>query len=168
MGKAIGGSIPYEAYDAAKQLQPPILNVNYIVHFVYFGSETEYRSNAYSDIKGAEYSAEVSAGQGIQVKSGSGIDWLRGITSTFNDPNAKVYIQAPVVIPGAYGNTEDSTSELQKTANVFSSVLGAVSGGSYSTKDINITADPNRYKAKASAALTEANKRLVGALAAAK
>ncbi|POP52782.1 hypothetical protein C0068_10270 [Zhongshania marina] len=41
MGKAIGGSIPYEAYDAAKQLQPPILNVNYIVHFVYFGSETE-------------------------------------------------------------------------------------------------------------------------------
>lgn len=168
ISKNIGGMLPYQVYDAAGQLQLPIINANYVVHFVYFGSETEYRSNAYSDIKGAEYSAEVSVGQGIQVVPGSGINWMRGVTSTFNDPNGQLLIQAPVVIPGAYGKSEDSTSGLQKAANVFSSVLGAVSGGSSSAKDINITANPNEYKAKASAALTEANKRLLGALAAAR
>lgn len=168
MSKAIGGGIPYQAYDAAGQLQVPIINVNYVVHFVYFGSETDYKSNAYSNIKGAEYSAEVSAGQGIQVTPGSGIDWMRGVTSTFSHPNATVYIQAPVVIPGAYGSSEDSTSGLQKAANVFSSVLGAVSGGSSSSKDINITANPEAYKANANAALLEANKRVLNALAAAR
>jgi len=168
LSKNIGGVIPYQAYDAANQLQLPVINANYVVHFVYFGSETEYRSNAYSDIKGAEYSAEVSVGQGIQVVPGSGINWMRGVTSTFSDPNGQILIQAPVVIPGAYGNSEDSTSGMQKAANVFSSVLGAVSGGSSSSKDINITANPNEYKAKANAALTEANKRVLGALAAAR
>lgn len=168
LSKNIGGVIPYQAYDAANQLQLPVINANYVVHFVYFGSETEYRSNAYSDIKGAEYSAEVSVGQGIQVVPGSGINWMRGVTSTFSDPNGQILIQAPVVIPGAYGNSEDSTSGMQKAANVFSSILGAVSGGSSSSKDINITANPSEYKVKASAALTEANKRVIGALAAAR
>ncbi|MBQ0796583.1 hypothetical protein [Zhongshania sp.] len=107
LSKNIGGVIPYQAYDAANQLQLPVINANYVVHFVYFGSETEYRSNAYSDIKGAEYSAEVSVGQGIQVVPGSGINWMRGVTSTFSDPNGQILIQAPVVIPGAYGNSED-------------------------------------------------------------
>ncbi|CAA0113302.1 hypothetical protein [Zhongshania aliphaticivorans] len=166
--KDISDSLPYAAYDAANQVQLPIINVEYAVHFVYFGSETDYKSNAYSDIKGAEYSAEVSAGQGLQVIPGSGINWMRGITSTFNHPNGKILIQAPVVIPGAYGKSEDSTSGLQKAANVFSSVLGAVSGGSSSAKDINITANPSEYKVKASAALTEANKRVLGALSAAR
>ncbi|MFT6578544.1 MAG: hypothetical protein ACJAW0_000982 [Zhongshania sp.] len=168
LSKNIGGVIPYQAYGAASELQLPVINANYVVHFVYFGSETEYRSNAYSDIKGAEYSAEVSVGQGIQIVPGSGINWMRGATSTFSDPNGQILIQAPVVIPGAYGNSEDSTSGMQKAANVFSSVLGAVSGGSSSSKDINITANPSEYKVKASAALTEANKRVIGALAAAR
>ncbi|MBQ0761138.1 hypothetical protein [uncultured Zhongshania sp.] len=168
MGRAIGGGTPYEAYDVANQLSTPILNVNYTVHFVYFGSETDYKSNSYSNIKGAEYSAEVSVGQGVHVTPGSGIDFMRGVNSTFSHPNGAVHIKAPVVIPGGYGTSEDSTSGMQKAANVFSSVLGAVSGGTSSTKEISVVANPGEYKVKASAALTEANKRVLGALAAAR
>ena len=160
--------MPYQVYSAANELGTPILNVNYTVHFVYFGSETDYKANAYNDSKGAEYSAEVAAGQGIQVVPGSGVDLIMGVTSTFNDPNAKLSIGAPVVVPGAFGSNEDATSGFQKAANTFSMVMGMVSGGSSSAKDINITADPAIYAANAKKALLEANQRLTSALAAAK
>ena len=160
--------MPYNVYAAAKEIGMPIVNVNYTVHFVYFGSETDYKSNAHTDIKGAEYSAEVSMGQGIQVISGSNVEFARGLTSTFSHPNAKISIGAPVVVAGPYGSNEDATSGSQKAANVFSSVVGFFSGGSQSAKEINITADPQIYATNAKKALMGANQRITNALAAAK
>ena len=163
-----GGIMPHYAYAAAEKLGIPILSVNYLVHFVYFGSETDYQSNVAYDYKGAEYSAEVSAGQGIQVVPGSGIEFMSGSASTFSNPNGKVTVGAPVLVPGPFGRSEDATSGMQKAANAFSSVLGMVSGGSSSAKEINIKADPDVYAANAKKALLGANERLVSALAAAK
>ncbi len=165
---SIAKMLPYQVYSAANEVGMPILNVNYTVHFVYFGRETDYKANAYTDFKGAEYSAEVSAGQGIQVVPGSGLDLIMGVTSTFNDPNAKLSIGAPVVVPGPFGRSNDATSGFQKAANTFSAVMGMVSGGASSAKDIDITADPDVYAANAKKALLEANQRLTSALAAAK
>lgn len=161
---SMGNTMPYNVYAAADDIGMPIVNVNYTVHFVYFGSETDYKSNAHTDIKGAEYSAEVSLGQGIQVITGSNVEFARGLTSTFNQPNATISIGAPVVVPGAYGTNEDVTSGLQQFANAFSSIVGFFSGGSQSAKEINITADPDIYATHAKKALIGANKRITDAL----
>jgi hypothetical protein len=166
--RGANGIMPYHAYVAADKLGTPILSVNYLVHFVYFGSETDYQSNVAYDYKGAEYSAEVSAGQGIQVVPGSGIEFMSGAAGTFNNPNGRVTVGAPVLVPGPFGRSEDATSGMQKAANAFSSVLGMVSGSASSAKEINIKADPDVYAANAKKALLSANERLVSALAAAK
>lgn len=165
---SMGNTMPYNVYAAADEIGMPIVNVNYTVHFVYFGSETDYKANAHTDIKGAEYSAEVSLGQGIQVVPGSNVEFSRGLTSTFSHPNATISIGAPVVVPGAYGSNEDATSGAQKAANVFSSIVGIFSGSSQSATEINITADPAIYAANAKKALIGANKRIADALAVAK
>lgn len=164
----VAKAMPYHAYFAAEQIGTPILSVHYTVHFVYFGSETDYTSNAAYDYKGAEYSAEVTAGQGIQVMPGSGVEWMMGAAGTFNNPNGKVTLGAPVLIPGPFGISKDATSGMQKAANVFSSALGMVSGGSSSAKDIEIKADPTRYAANVEKALLETNQRLLSSLAGAR
>ncbi len=163
-----GGTMPYNAYYAAKEMDDPIINVNYVVHFVYFGSETDYQSNDFYDYKGAEYSAEVSAGQGIQVVPGSGIELMRGVDGTFSKPNGRITINAPVVITGPFGKMADSTSGFQKAANTFSSIMGMGSGKASSAKDITVNATPAIYRERALAVLKEANTRLLGAMVAAR
>lgn len=160
--------MPFHAYLAADQLGRPILSVHYKVHFVYFGSETDYTSNRGIEYKGAEYSAQVSAGQGVQVVPGSSVEWMVGAAGTFANPNATVAIGAPVLIPGAYGRSADATTNTQKAVNMFSSAVGMVTGGSSSAKDIEITADPQAYADNAKKALLEANQRLSAALAGAR
>jgi hypothetical protein len=157
---------PYEYSEVAKDTGIPILDVHYTVHFVRFSSNTNYNPNDWNQFKGAEYSAEVLAGQGVHVVSGpsSRVTVIKGMGGTFSNPNANITAYWTFLEPGPYGKTSDATSGAQKAANAFSSLMGAFSGGASSAKEIDVTADPALYQERAMGAVNRANEAFLNAM----
>ncbi len=158
--------LPYQLADLSESVGKPVFAVNYTVHFAYFDSDTDYTID-YNDVaingierKTTTLSASVTLGQGIQVTSGSIAQFLVGPVGTFSD-NGYVQLTDAVIVGGAYGENEDTTSGAQKAANAFSSALGMFSGRSSSTTEISINANPDYYEFGALKALDEANNRIV-------
>lgn len=152
--------IPSEIGEVAQSLDTPIFMINHVVHFAYFGSKTEYVKNYATDFKTSTATAEVSLGQGIQVTSGSTAQFVIDGGGTFSKSGA-ITIADPIVVGGAYGKNENSTSGATKAANIFSSALGMFSGKSSSSEEISIIANPQYFEAGALQALDEANNRIV-------
>lgn len=146
----------------------PVLAVNYTVHFAYFDKESDYSIN-YVDIvptnggTSKTLTASVAIGQGIQVTSGSGMVFLVDQGGTFSD-NGYAKLEDPVIVLGAYGENEDTTSGMQEAANTFSAVLGVFSGGSTESKEVSITANSAYYQFGVLKAIDEANIRLSNAM----
>lgn len=162
-----GGQYQGGVAKTADKLGKPIMNAHYTVHFAYFGSETDYtvdylNSDVWEGERKATLSAQSSMGQGIQVVPGGAIVFMVDQGGTFSK-NGFIALEDPVVVGGAYGRNEDSTSGAQKTANAVSSVLGFFSGSSSKTKEISVVANPDHYQIGALKALTEANARLLRA-----
>ncbi len=133
-------------YDLAKlagDLDYPVIMADYRVHFANLSGQTD-RSMDYNTGE-RTYSAEVSFGQAINVQPSSGISFLRGVSGTFSNKSGYAQLETPVIIGGAYGETEDTTSGAQKAANAFSGLLGMVSGGSSDTTEVTVNADPVIY-----------------------
>lgn len=156
---------PYEFSQIADETGIPIIDIHYTLHFTRFSSETEYDPNNWNQLKGAEYSAEVLAGQGVHVVPGkdSRIAIVKGMGSTFNNPNANIIGAKAFLEPGPFGTNEDTTSGAQKAANAFSSLVGALSGGSQSAREFAVDADADLYKQRALGALSQANKAFINA-----
>ncbi len=149
----------------ADKLGKPIVNAHYTVHFAYFGTDTDYTvdyltSDFSSGKRNSTLSAETTMGQGIQVTPGSAIVFLVDQGGTFSK-SGFIALEDPVVIGGAYGRNEDTTSGAAKTANVISSALGFFSGKSSKTTEISVVANPDHYQVGALKALTEANARFM-------
>lgn len=157
--------------ELAEQLKTPVLSVNYKVHFAYFDKEADYQVNYIESVplggtspqKTATLSASVNLGQGIQVVGGSKISIMQDNGGTFNN-NSYVSLKDPVVVIGAYGRNEDTTSSGTKAVNALSSALGMFSGKTSSTTEVSIVAEPKYYEFGALKVLDEANNRLVKAL----
>ncbi len=157
--------VPYNYGVAADKAGKPIVRAHYVVHFAYFGSDTDYDIDynavdmAGRDVKRTTLSASVSLGQGIQVTPGSAIEFSVDQGGTFSK-GGYISLKDPVVIGGNYGTNLDTTSSTTKAVNAFSSLLGQFSGGSSSTKEVSIEANPAYYAYGVESALSEANKRL--------
>lgn len=102
--------------------------------------------------------AEVSMGQGISVRAGSGINYttLRGSQCKGYCPNAASSVQLgqAVYSQEAYGQTEDVT---KRGVNALGRISGVLTGDSFSRKDLLIHADPQHYQRIAMQMLTAAN-----------
>jgi len=160
---------PYALSVIASESNIPVLAVNHTIHFAYFDKEADYEvdySKFFSKNGGGTtqtLSASVSLGQGIQVTHGSGFLFMVDQGGTFSS-NGHVKLKDPVVVLGAYGSNEDTTSTLMKGVNTFNSVAGLFSGKSSESKEISINANPEYYQYGAIKAITEANSRLSNAL----
>lgn len=156
--------LPYQLADLSESVGKPVLAVNYAVHFAYFDSDTDYTVNYVEEVPqgggtSTTLSASVTLGQGIQVISGAVAQFLVGPTGTFSD-NGYVQLTSPVIVGGAYGRNEDTTSGSQKAANALSSALGFFSGKSSKTTEISVVANPAYYQYGALKAIDEANNRI--------
>jgi hypothetical protein len=134
---------PYKLAALAGELNYPVLTADYRIHFANLSGQTD-RTMDYNTGK-RTYSAEVSFGQAITVQPNSGISFLQGVSGTFSNKAGYAKLETPVIIGGAFGETEDTTSGAQKAANAFSGLLGMVSGGSSDTTEVTVNADPVVY-----------------------
>lgn len=107
--------------------------------------------------------AVVSMGQGLSVRAGSGMTYttLRGSRCVGYCPDATTSVKLGQAVHAeeAYGSTQDVTNSAVNTIGVIS---GLLSGQSFSRKDLEIHADPDRYREIATKLLADANSALVG------
>ncbi|NVK73018.1 MAG: hypothetical protein HWE24_06010 [Oceanospirillaceae bacterium] len=160
--------MPYAFSELAEAAGAPVFAINYKVHFAYFDKDTDYEVNYFKDVPlnggpSSTLSASVTLGQGIQVTTGSAAQFLVDSGGTFSD-NGYVSLIDPVIVGGAYGRNEDTTSGSQKAANAFSSAVGFFTGGSTKTTEISVVATPEYYQYGAIKAIDMANNRIVDGL----
>lgn len=160
--------MPYAFAELAEAAGAPVFAINYNVHFAYFDSDTDYEVNYFKDVPlgggtSTTLSASVAVGQGIQVTTGSAAQFLVDLGGTFSD-NGYVSLKDPIVVGGAYGRNEDTTSGSQKAANAFSSAVGLFTGGSAKTTEISVVATPEYYRYGVLKAIDMANDRIVNGL----
>ncbi|WP_369985780.1 hypothetical protein [Thalassolituus sp.] len=152
--------------EVADEIGVPVLAANYTVHFAYFDDDADYKVEYGKGALGQDrrtLSASVALGQGIQVTSGSGLYFANEGAGSFAD-NGYIRLKDPIIVAGAYGENEDTTSGATKAVNAFSSLLGMVSGRSSSTTEITVNAVPEYYQEGALKVLTAANERIVNKL----
>lgn len=152
----------------AKQLGKPVILADYTIHFAYFDNDADYTVDYFKNVPinggpSRTLSASVSLGQGIQVVSGSSIEWMTEGMSTFAD-NGAIRLKDSVIVAGAYGENEDTTSDGTKAANAISSLLGAFSGRSSNAQEISVNAVPEYYQYGVMKAVDAANQTLITAL----
>lgn len=152
----------------AQETKTPVLSVNYTIHFAYFDKKADYTIDYLKNVPtgggpSETLSASVGLGQGLQVISGSGIEFLVDQGGTFSH-NGHAQLKDPVVVLGAYGSNEDTTSGLAEASNAFSSAVGMLTGKSSEYKEISVTANPSYYEYGVLSVLEEANLRLSNAL----
>lgn len=140
-----------------KEQQAGVMHVTYYVDFL------NASSSGRSLVKGGD--AEVAMGQGLSVRSGSGIAYttLGGSRCVGYCPNATSAIKLgqAAYSQEAYGVSKDVTNQAVNTIGMLS---GLLSGQSFSRKDIEIHADPGRYTAIATQLLTDTNTALTDAV----
>jgi len=159
-----GVTPPYDLAKLAGELDYPVLVADYRIHFANLSGQTD-RTMDYNTGE-RTYSAEVSFGQAITVQPNSGIAFIKGVSSTFSQKTGYAQLETPVIIGGAFGENEDTTSGAQKAANAFSGLLGMVSGGSTDTTEITVNADPSIYARGVSQAVDLANDEVIKAFVA--
>ena len=148
---------PYQYGVASEEVGKPLVSAHYTVHFAWFGGDSDVTMNYITGDR--EMSAETTLGQGIQVTPGAAIVFTVDQGGTFSK-SGYVSLKDPVVVAGAYGVNEDTTSTGAKAVNALSSTLGFFSGKTSSTKEISIKATPAYYQQGVLRALSEANGRL--------
>ncbi|MBU71805.1 hypothetical protein [Spongiibacter sp.] len=149
---------PYQYGVASEEVGKPLVSAHYTVHFAWFGGESDVTMNYLTNER--EMSAETTMGQGIQVIPGAAVVFTLDQGGTFSK-SGYVSLKDPVVVAGAYGVNEDTTSGATKAVNALSSTLGFFSGKSTSSKEISVKATPAYYKQGVLRALSEANGRLL-------
>ncbi|MFS8138098.1 MAG: hypothetical protein ACMG50_08245 [Thermomonas sp.] len=139
---AFGPAMAKNTY-AIKNKQP-ILNVSYIVDF------------ASAD----RYGGAFAMGTSVTVKSQLAIaDTLSKVTVTDTKGIlGTAELVDPIVVAGAFGDFQDSTSHGEKTGNTVGNLMGALmGGGSSSRKSLTFTASPDQYRLGAINAAERAN-----------
>ena len=149
---------PYQYGVASEEVGKPLVSAHYTVHFAWFGGESDVTMNYLTNER--EMSAETTMGQGIQVIPGAAVVFTLDQGGTFSK-SGYVSLKDPVVVAGAYGVNEDTTSGATKAVNALSSTLGFFSGKTTSSKEISVKATPAYYKQGVLRALSEANGRLL-------
>ena len=136
-----------------------LLNVEYLLHFGYFASETKVEEA--TAISGAKAEARVTLGQGIQVYWHSGISVINGLENAFKKPNAKVMVEKNFYSTTPFGNTvrDNASGGKEGLSGLF---RAAIVGG----KRYVITVEENEYTAAALAVIKKVNEALVKELAA--
>ena len=159
---------PFTLGALAEEVGVPVLIASYTVHFAYIDKDADYTVNYFQDVPlsggpSKELSASVTLGQGIQVLRKSSLHFVTEGAGSFSD-NGYVWLEDPVIVAGAYGSNEDTTSDGTKAANALSSFVGLFTGGSTSKTEISVVANPDYYEFGALKALNEANARLTDGL----
>lgn len=143
----------------AGELGLTLLNVQYLLHFGYFGAETKAREETFGS--GASAEARVTLGQGLQVYWHSGINVVNGLENAFKKPNAKVLVNNNFYSTVPFGHTtKDGASGGRK------GLMGAVTAGLIGGQRYVIAVNEGEYAAVAQAVLQEVNSALVAELAA--
>lgn len=141
----------------AKEQNAGVMNVTYNVDFL------NASSSGNNMVMGA--SAEVSMGQGISVRAGSGIDYstLAGVKCVGYCPNAvsSIDLGQAVYSIEPYGVSKNVTAAGVNTLGVLS---GLLTGSGFSRKDIEIQADPARYQSITTGLLEKSNTLLTEAV----
>ncbi len=158
----MAGLFPHNYAVAAEQSGKALVRAHYKVHFVYLGGETDHRIDYLNNGK-QTLSAEMTLGQGIQILPGAAIEFTVDQGGTFSK-SGSVSLIDPVAVGGAYGENLDTTSTATQVANAFSSAVGLLSGGSATSKEISVRANPAHYQTGVLKALDIANQRMINAL----
>lgn len=141
----------------AKEQNAGVMSVTYYVDFLNASSSGNTR------VMGG--SAEVSMGQGISIRAGSGIDYstLAGVKCVGYCPNAvsSIDLGQAVFSTEPFGVSRDVTATGVNTLGVLS---GLLTGSGFSRKDIEIDADPERYKLISEGLLEKSNTMLTEAV----
>ena len=141
----------------AKEQSAGVMSVTYYVDFLNASTSGNTR------ILGGD--AEVSMGQGLSVRAGSGIDYstLKGVQCVGYCPNAvsSIDLGQAVYSTEPYGVSRDVTAGGVNTLGIMS---GLLTGSGFSRKDIEITADPARYQKISEQLLESTNTKLVDAV----
>lgn len=159
---------PYTLGSLAEDVGVPVLIASYTVHFAYFDKDADYTVNYFRDVPlsggpSKELSASVTLGQGIQVLPKSSLHFVTEGAGSFSD-NGYAWLEDPVIVAGAYGRNEDTTSDSTKAVNAFSSFVGLFTGGSTNKTEISVVANPDYYEFGVLKALDETNNRLANTL----
>ncbi|KAF1686321.1 hypothetical protein B1992_08850 [Pseudoxanthomonas broegbernensis] len=140
-----------------REQQAGVMSVTYYLDFL------NADSSGKTQVLGGD--AEVSMGQGLSVRAGSGIGYatLKGSQCKGYCPhaNGSITLGQAVHSQQAYGRTEDVT---KGGVNALGAVSGLLSGRGFSRKDLQIHADPERYRGISERLLGEANTALIDAL----
>lgn len=140
-----------------KEQEAGVLSVTYFIDFLNASSTGNTR------VMGGD--AEVAMGQGISVRAGSGISYstLKGSQCVGYCPNAvsSIKLGQAIFSEDAYGSTNNVTAT---GVNALGVISGLLSGQGFSRKDLEIQADPARYRNISGTLLTQANTALVDAI----
>ncbi len=157
----------FSGFDAASPLRvlPALIQEQQggVMHVTYYVDFLNASSSGHSLVKGGD--AEVAMGQGLSVRSGSGVAYttLAGSRCVGYCPNATSAVKLGQAIHSeqAYGVSRDVTNQ---AVNTIGAISGLLSGRSFSRKDIEIHADPGRYSAISTQLLADANTALTETL----
>lgn len=159
VGSAFSGfskSSPLQVWPALiKEQQAGLMSVTYYVDFL--NAET----SGNTQVMGGD--AEVSMGQGISVRAGSGIQYatLAGSKCVGYCPDASsspVKLGQAVYSQEAYGTSKNVTSG---GVNAMGVISGLLTGQGFSRKDIEIHADAPRYQDISGKLLADTNTALI-------
>ena len=137
-----------------KEQSAGVMNVTYYIDFL------NTRSSGDTLVTGGD--AEVSMGQGLSVRPGSGIAYttLKGSQCVGYCPNntSSIKLGQALFSQEPYGTTRNVT---EGAVNALGIVSGLLTGQGFARKDLEIQADPVRYRAIADKLLAEANTTLI-------
>lgn len=137
-----------------KEQNAGVMNVTYYIDFLNSASSGD------TLVMGGD--AEVSMGQGLSVRPGSGISYttLKGSQCVGYCPNATSAITLGQALFSSepYGTTRDITAS---GVNALGVVSGLLTGQGFGRKDLEIQADPARYRRIADQLLSQANTKLL-------
>lgn len=140
-----------------KEENAGVMTVTYYIDFLNASSSGNTR------VMGGD--AEVEMGQGLSVRAGSGISYstLKGSQCVGYCPNATTTIKLgqAVFSQEPYGTTRNVTDG---GVNALGVVSGLLTGQGFARKDLEIRADPTRFRSIADQLLLQANTTLVNAI----
>lgn len=146
-GKGFAFSTPMIAFGSlGEKTGVPVLDVEYIVNF------------ANADGYGGSHrnTAAVNVGQGISVVSGSRVTAYGGQGGTFSTNIGTVSLGQPVYSTQEFATVAEMTTDGEK----------ALGGATSVSREYAVNADPGKYEAISKSVLNQANKKLVGTMAA--
>ena len=147
---AFGPAMAKNTY--AIQHKQPILNVSYIVDF------------ATAD----RYGGAFAMGTSVTVKSQLAIaqDLSKVTMTDTKGILGTAELADPIVVAGAFGDFETSTTDSEKTGNTMGALFGALKGGGSSSRmSLTFTAVPDQYRLGAINATERANAAFVETIA---